>query len=65
MFARQIRWESLEARGLRPTHAEIKLTSETTDPLKNERIPGMAEYTFLNVHDSRSIIFGGVAVAPN
>ncbi|KAF9876945.1 hypothetical protein CkaCkLH20_05791 [Colletotrichum karsti] len=49
-------WERLEARGLRPTWTEPNLLAITLN--LGNKDPLLAEYTFLNVHDSRNIIFG-------
>lgn len=49
-------WECLEARGLRPAWTEPNLLAVTlnNDGKKN---PNMAEYTLLNVHDDKNVIF--------
>jgi len=46
-------WEKLEDRGLRPTWTEPNLLAVTMGAS-----PSLAEYTFINVKDKRSIIFG-------
>ncbi|KAJ9151820.1 hypothetical protein NKR23_g2752 [Pleurostoma richardsiae] len=52
-------WERLEARGMRPTWTEPNLLAVTLN-LAGDKSPTLAEYTLLNIHDKRSVIFGGV-----
>lgn len=56
-------WERLESRGMRPTWTEPNLLAVTMN-VNGDKNPNMAEYTLLNVHDSRNIVFGGAALAP-
>ena len=50
------RWERLESRGLRPTWTEPNLLAVTLNN-NGDWMPNMAEYTFINVKDSRNILF--------
>ncbi|KAK6215276.1 hypothetical protein QIS74_08295 [Colletotrichum tabaci] len=50
-------WERLESRGMRPTWTEPNLLSVTMNV--GEGDPVYAEYTMVNVHDSKNILFGG------
>ncbi|KAG7121618.1 hypothetical protein HYQ45_014452 [Verticillium longisporum] len=52
-------WERLEARGLRPTWTEPNLLAVTLN-LAGDKDPILAEYTLINAHDKRNIIFGNV-----
>ena len=65
----------LENRGMRPTWTEPNLLY-TTLKLENGGDPRLAEYTFVNLNDRRSVLFGeyhakrdaavtGVAVMPS
>ncbi|KAK2040417.1 hypothetical protein LZ31DRAFT_604177 [Colletotrichum somersetense] len=48
-------WERLESRGLRPTWTEPNMLAVTNNVRNKD--PVMAEYTMVNVHDSRNILF--------
>ncbi|KZL66192.1 hypothetical protein CI238_09975 [Colletotrichum incanum] len=50
-------WERLESRGLRPTWTEPNLLAITLN--LGNKDPLLAEYTMVNVHDSKNILFGG------
>ncbi|OLN92798.1 hypothetical protein CCHL11_06696 [Colletotrichum chlorophyti] len=50
-------WERLESRGLRPAWTEPNLLAVTINLANKD--PILAEYTMINVHDSRSVLFGG------
>lgn len=51
-------WEMLESRGMRPAWTEPNLLYTT---LKVEGMePRLAEYSFINVLDERSVLFGGL-----
>ncbi|GJC84412.1 hypothetical protein ColLi_07250 [Colletotrichum liriopes] len=50
-------WERLESRGLRPTWTEPNLLAITLN--LGNKDPLLAEYTMVNVHDSKNIVFGG------
>lgn len=52
-------WERLEARGLRPTWTEPNLLAVTLN-LQGGKDPILAEYTMINAHDRRNVIFGNV-----
>ncbi len=55
-------WEGLEARGLRPTWTEPNLLAVSLN-LAGDKSPTLAEYTLINVHDKRSMIFGGMTAS--
>jgi len=50
-------WEVLEGRGLRPVWTEPNLLY-TTMRAENGGDPRLAEYTFVNIKDRRSVLFG-------
>ncbi|KAJ0306327.1 hypothetical protein COL5a_003684 [Colletotrichum fioriniae] len=50
-------WERLESRGLRPTWTEPNLLAVTLN--LGNKDPLLAEYTMINVHDSKNVVFGG------
>ncbi len=51
------RWEMLESRGMRPAWTEPNLIY-TTLKLEGGGDPRLAEYTFINVKDKRSVLLG-------
>ena len=54
-----LRWERLEARGLRPTWTEPNLLAVTMN-IAGDKNPLLAEYTLLNVQDNRNVLFGSL-----
>ncbi|KAK1961950.1 hypothetical protein LY78DRAFT_275829 [Colletotrichum sublineola] len=48
-------WERLESRGLRPTWTEPNLLAITLN--LGNKDPLLAEYTMINVHDSKNVLF--------
>ena len=47
---------------MRPTWTEPNLLSVTVN-LDRYKNPILSEYTFINAHDSRSMLFGGLSAA--
>ncbi len=56
-----VMYVTVEARGMRPTWTEPNLLAVTLN-LGGSKDPLLAEYTMLNAHDKRSVIFDGIVL---